>query len=217
MPTVNEICSFPFNEEGLEQVRSTRMSPHLKNEEKKQLEVIEIVFDGKYNKSVVLDYEQRLIKYCSVDRRFKNILNKNKGQQAAHDYFNRKFYRNQFGVDHFIPWSFVMNDELWNLMPMDSSLNSAKNNRLPDWNDFFIRFAKNQYIMYEMIHEREGIRKLYEACYKDNLHSIWANQELYRKGNSDTEFYGILEKNMRPVYDSARRQGYDVWERRLAV
>ena len=49
------------------------------------------------------------------------------------------------------------------------------------------------------------------------MHSIWANQELYRKGNSDTEFYGILEKNMRPVYDSARRQGYDVWEKRLAV
>ena len=125
--------------------------------------------------------------------------------------------KEKYDVDHFIPWSFVMNDELWNLMPMDSSLNSAKNNRLPDWNDFFIRFAKNQYIMYDMIHEREGIRKLYEACYRDNLHSIWANQELYRKGNSDTEFYGILEKNMRPVYDSARRQGYDVWDKRLVV
>lgn len=122
----------------------------------------------------------------------------------------------QYDVDHFIPWSFVMNDELWNLMPMDSSLNSAKSNRLPVWDDFFIRFAKNQYIMYELIHEKEGIRKLYEACYRDNLHSIWANQELYRKGNSDIEFYGILEKNMRPVYDSARRQGYDVWDRRFA-
>lgn len=121
----------------------------------------------------------------------------------------------QYDVDHFIPWSFVMNDELWNLMPMDSSLNSAKSNRLPAWDDFFIRFAKNQYIMYEMIHEKEGIRKLYEACYRDNLHSIWANQELYRKGNSDVEFYGILEKNMRPVYDSARRQGYDVWDRSI--
>ena len=349
MPTVNEIRSFPFNEEGLEQVRetrdgknwtvvylihddenlyigettsvATRMSQHLKNQEKKQLEVIEIVFDGKYNKSVVLDYEQRLIKYCSVDIRFKNILNKNKGQQAAHDYFNRKFYRNQFGVlwkqlrdnglvNHSL--DVIENDNIFKFSPyntltgeqnavsiaiindildsfengasgvslvdgcagtgktvlaisiinslinainieddlleaqasefdddidedkkiallrlkkyiqkernaMDSSLNSAKNNRLPNWNDFFIRFAKNQYIMYEMIHEREGIRKLYEACYRDNLHSIWANQELYRKGNSDTEFYGILEKNMRPVYDSARRQGYDVWERRLAV
>ena len=125
--------------------------------------------------------------------------------------------RTQYDVDHFIPWSFVMNDELWNLMPMDSSLNSVKSNRLPDWNDFFIRFAKNQFIMYEMIYEKEGIRKLFEACYRDNLHSIWANQELYRKGNSDVEFYGILEKNMRPVYDSARRQGYDVWDRRFKV
>ena len=30
----------------------------------------------------------------------------------------------QYDVDHFIPWSFVLNDELWNLMLMDSSLNS---------------------------------------------------------------------------------------------
>lgn len=123
--------------------------------------------------------------------------------------------KKKYDVDHFIPWSFVMNDELWNLMPMDSSLNSAKNNRLPNWDDFFLRFAKNQYIMYEMVHQKEGIRKLFEECYRDNLHSIWANRELYRKGNSDIEFFGILEKNMRPVYDSARRQGYDVWDKRF--
>lgn len=124
--------------------------------------------------------------------------------------------KEKYDVDHFIPWSFVMNDELWNLMPMDSSLNSKKNNRLPNWDDFFLRFAKNQYIMYEMVHQKEGIRKLFEECYRDNLHSIWANRELYRKGNSDIEFFGILEKNMRPVYDSARRQGYDVWDKRFA-
>ena len=57
---------------------------------------------------------------------------------------------------------------------------------------------------------------LYEMCYRDNLHSIWASQELYRKGNSREEFYGILERNMRPVYDSARRQGYEVWENHIA-
>ena len=119
----------------------------------------------------------------------------------------------QYDVDHFIPWSFVMNDELWNLMPMDSSLNSVKSNRLPKWNPFFERFAKNQFLMYTMIHERAGIRKLYEACYRDNLHSIWANQELYKKGNTETEFYNILQKNMQPVYDSARRQGYEIWSR----
>ena len=117
----------------------------------------------------------------------------------------------KYDVDHFIPWSFVMNDELWNLMPMDSSLNSAKSNRLPKWDPFFKRFAENQYLLYGLIHEWEGIRKLYVDCYKDNLHSIWAGQELYRKGNSREDFYRILENNMHPVYDSARRQGYEIW------
>ena len=120
--------------------------------------------------------------------------------------------KDAYDVDHFIPWSFVMNDELWNLMPMDASLNSVKSNRLPQWDRFFMRFANNQYIMYELVHEKAGLRILYESCYKDNLHSIWASKELYRKGNSRDEFYGILEKNMRPVYDSARRQGYEIWE-----
>lgn len=118
-----------------------------------------------------------------------------------------------YDVDHFIPWSFVMNDELWNLMPMDSSLNSSKSNRLPKWDPFFERFATNQYLLYGFIHEKAGIYKLFENCYRDNLHSIWAGQELYRKGNSKTEFYNILLKNMQPVYDSARRQGYEIWSR----
>lgn len=119
----------------------------------------------------------------------------------------------QYDVDHFIPWSFVMNDELWNLMPMDSSLNSSKSNRLPKWDPFFARFAANQFLLYGFIHEKAGIRKLYESCYRDNLHSLWAGQELYRKGNTQEEFYNILQKNMQPLYDSARRQGYEIWEK----
>lgn len=117
----------------------------------------------------------------------------------------------QYDVDHFIPWSFVMNDELWNLMPMDSSLNSAKSNKLPQWDPFFRKFADNQYVLYQLIQEKPGIHKLYEACWRDNLHSIWAGQELYRPGNSKEVFDSILSKNMRPVYDSAQRQGYEIW------
>ena len=117
----------------------------------------------------------------------------------------------KYDLDHFIPWSFVMNDELWNLMPMDSSWNSKKNNKLPKWDLFFDQFADNQFDLYELLYEKPGIYKLYEACYRDNLHSIWANRELYCKGNSKEEFHKILGKNMRPVYDSARRQGYEIW------
>ena len=118
----------------------------------------------------------------------------------------------KYDIDHFIPWSFVMNDELWNLMPMDSSLNSSKSNRLPQWDPFYRRFSDNQYMLYQKIHEKPGIHKLYEQCWRDNLHSIWAGQELYRPGNSKEVFDEILSRNMRPVYDSARRQGYEIWQ-----
>lgn len=120
----------------------------------------------------------------------------------------------QYDIDHFIPWSFVMNDELWNLMPMDSSLNSSKSNRLPQWDPFFRRFSDNQFLMYTLIQEKPGIHKLYEHCWRDNLHSIWAGQELYRPGNSKESFDAILSRNMKPVYDSARRQGYEIWQLR---
>lgn len=135
--------------------------------------------------------------------------------KEVRDVFTGKpIFKKNYDVDHFIPWSFVMNDELWNLMPMDSSLNSSKSNKLPKWDPFFTVFAENQYDMYNLIYEKEDLHKRFEACYRDNLHSIWAGQELYRPGNSKEEFYNILQKNMQPVYDSARRQGYEIWSYR---
>lgn len=118
-----------------------------------------------------------------------------------------------YDVDHFIPRSFVMNDELWNLAPMESGPNSSKNNRLPVWDVYFDKFAANQFLLYEQKQKFEGVKALFIKCYKDNLNSIWANQELYRDGNDKEEFYNILKKNMQPVYDSARRQGYKLWNR----
>ena len=101
---------------------------------------------------------------------------------------------------------------VYKLAPMGASVNSSKSNRLPQWDLFFVMFAENQYLMYRLIHERPGLHRRFEACYRDNLHSIWAMRELYREGNSRDRFCGILQENMKPVYDSARRQGYEVWE-----
>ncbi|MFI3236634.1 MAG: HNH endonuclease domain-containing protein [Lachnospiraceae bacterium] len=154
--------------------------------------------------------EEKVRKLAKVHKLWDGILD----LQPVRDVFTEESIdTNAYAVDHFIPWSFVMNDELWNLMPMDPNLNSVKSNKLPEWDKYFERFASNQYIMYDAIHQKNGIRDLYEACYRDNLHSIWANQELYIKGNSQDQFNNILDRNMRPVYDSARRQGYAVWDR----
>ena len=37
-----------------------------------------------------------------------------------------------FSLDHFVPWSFVAHNRIWNLVPMATSLNSSKGVRLPD-------------------------------------------------------------------------------------
>ncbi len=152
--------------------------------------------------------DEKMRKLSNVRKLWQGIM---EVQEVRDVFTGQPVKENQYDVDHFIPWSFVMNDELWNLMPMDSSLNSSKSNRLPKWNPFFEVFAGNQYLLYEMINKRPDLHKRFEACYRDNLHSIWAGQELYRKGNSREVFYNILEKNMMPVYDSARRQGYEIW------
>ena len=154
--------------------------------------------------------DEKMRKLNNVRKLWEGILDLTEVRDVFTD---KPLISKNYDVDHFIPWSFVMNDELWNLMPMDSSLNSSKSNYLPKWDPFFERFARNQYMMYEMIHAKEGIHRLFESCYRDNLHSIWAGQELYRKGNDKEEFCRILCKNMEPVYDSARRQGYEIWNR----
>lgn len=132
-------------------------------------------------------------------------------RQVENVFENGYINKDKFDIDHFIPRSFVMNDELWNLMPMTPGLNKEKSKKLPVWKDYFKKFAKNQFIMNKTIYENPGIYKLYEKCFKDNLHSIWAMEELYCKTNSPKHFTKILEKNMQPVYDSARRQGYQIW------
>ena len=51
---------------------------------------------------------------------------------------------------------------------------------------YIIEPCVNQFKMYELVCERDGIRSLFEKCYKDNLHSIWAQLELYKAGTRRT-------------------------------
>ena len=92
-------------------------------------------------------------------------------------------------------------------------IGTGKDKNLSNRVFLFEIFAGNQFILYEKIYEMPELHKLFEACYRDNLHSIWAVRELYTFGKNRQEFCHILEKNMQPVYDSARRQGYEIWNR----
>ena len=51
---------------------------------------------------------------------------------------------NNISLDHYLPWSFVAHDQLWNLIPTTSSINSSKSNNIPA-DKYFTDFVKLQY------------------------------------------------------------------------
>ncbi len=53
------------------------------------------------------------------------------GMQVKCIFTDTPLNNTSFALDHFVPWSFVCHDQLWNLTPITQSLNSAKSNALP--------------------------------------------------------------------------------------
>lgn len=140
------------------------------------------------------------------------------GQPIKEIYTGQDIPIDLLSLDHFVPRSYISNDELWNLTPMRKSLNSSKNNKLPSWEKFFEPFAKYQFFLYGLIFPEELskrsdmlIRK-FDKCRRNNLSSIWAIETLYIPGNSTTRFMSILEHNLKPIYETARMQGYEIWK-----
>lgn len=126
-------------------------------------------------------------------------------------YSGEELYITKTDIDHFVPWSYIANDELWNLIPMNASLNRSKSNSLPDWDLFFRPMANLQYRMYATVCEKPGLEKLFDDCKINNLNSIWANEKLYVRSNTKEVFVGVLEENLKPIYESAKLQGYRMW------
>ena len=52
----------------------------------------------------------------------------------------------------------------------------------------------------------------FEKCRKNNVNAIWASETLYIAGNSDIQFINILSHNLKPIYEAAQLQGYDMWK-----
>ena len=117
----------------------------------------------------------------------------------------------EFSIDHFVPWSYVAHDELWNLNPTTRSINSSKSNDLPVWDRYFPLLQKQEYELYCEIWKHEQIRAAFRKCADKNLNDSRVRQSLYREGLSETEFCGQLADLIGPVYQSARNCGFREW------
>ena len=71
-------------------------------------------------------------------------------------YTGRNLSLETSSLDHFLPWSFIAHDQLWNLVPVDRSINSSKSDCLPSLDRYFDVFAKLQHRCLHLYHRNPG-------------------------------------------------------------
>lgn len=77
-------------------------------------------------------------------------------------YTGEKLTVGKYAVEHFIPYSFVSHDLIWNLIPADKSFNSSKSNKLPPLEKYFNSFFALQKKAIEIVTKKSPKSKLLE-------------------------------------------------------
>lgn len=127
-------------------------------------------------------------------------------------YTNTQLTRENISIDHFVPWSYVAHDELWNLHPTTKSINSRKSNLLPDWSDYIQKLCNIKYEAYEIAQGDEIAKKLLDDCLKENLNDLDIKEKLYIPGINRENFSKNLIEIIHPVYNAASNMGFANWE-----
>jgi len=110
-----------------------------------------------------------------------------------------------YDLDHFIPWSFVVHDLLWNLLPSDSSINSSKSNCIPSLDRYLEPLAKLQH---------DALRENYASNPSDKLFEDYmvfrcSIPELIN--TSDNQFLVLFKNEFTPMAQTATNMGFAPW------
>ncbi|MDS1003257.1 HNH endonuclease domain-containing protein [Clostridium sporogenes] len=126
-------------------------------------------------------------------------------------YFTKENYEIHgcLSIDHFIPWSFVLHDEMWNLVPTFKNINSSKNDKLINYNRYIDDFCDMQYIAVTYILEKRKQKDL--ESYIDALKI--ENFQEYLKYKPKEDFTKKLKQCISPLYQIAENQGFEVMDR----
>jgi CRISPR/Cas system Type II protein with McrA/HNH and RuvC-like nuclease domain len=80
----------------------------------------------------------------------------------------------EISIDHFVPWSYVTHDLLWNLSPTTGAINSSKGNNLPSTSLYLDAFAKLQYKAFIKVYKygKKGLLENFSIVFHDDLDNI---------------------------------------------
>lgn len=116
------------------------------------------------------------------------------------DIYSERQLGDSFSIDHFLPWSFVVHDLLWNLTPVEAATNSSKNDVLPNLDLYLPRLAKLHFAAIEAAKKRPKFLEDYTDCFKEDAASLLALGEI--------GFVTKYQEVMLPQTQIAMNQGF---------
>ena len=104
-------------------------------------------------------------------------------------------------IDHFLPWSFLTHDLIWNLHPINKNVNSSKNNLIPK-KDYFPQFYSLQYNFCNYLLNENKTKPL------ENYYTLFncSNEDL--KKIPKEQFIKRMERFYLPQYEIAKNMGF---------
>lgn len=107
-------------------------------------------------------------------------------------------------IDHFIPWSFVLHDRSWNLIPTLRHVNSSKSYQSQKFNKYIDKFSDLQYHSFNFVIENDFNKKIVE--------DYFVLDGRIDKGIDRPGFKNIIIDNVKPLYNIANNIGFTTWE-----
>lgn len=111
--------------------------------------------------------------------------------------------KNDFDLDHFMPWSFVSHNQNWNLIPADGSFNSSKNNRIPDLDYYLPLMAARQHKALQLYIPVSGKR---DTILNEYFALGASPQDLMAM--TDEQFLNAYRKTFSPLSQMAINMGF---------
>ena len=136
----------------------------------------------------------------TANKFWKGYLNENPGLQCV--YSGQIITVTNLSLDHFLPWSFVAHDQLWNIIPTPKSVNSAKGDKLPSLDLYFDNYAQMQYdgFNFYVEHGNQKILEDYHILFAQHIESI--QQQPF------SEFKERLARQILPQMQTAQNLGF---------
>lgn len=118
-------------------------------------------------------------------------------------YTGKRLEIDKYAIEHFIPYSFVSHDLIWNLIPSDKSFNCSKNNKLPPLNKYFTAFYNLQKTAVEII-QTKSPKNRYLEDYLNLFPGIPTIDELSKNFTRDK-----FKERIQPLIIIASNNGFE--------